>query len=49
MQTLIDNWGAIAAALLVVSEALSLIPAVKSNGVFQLIVDSIKKLAPKKP
>lgn len=38
----------IAAALFAVSEALSLIPAVKSNGVFQLIVDLLRAVA-KKP
>lgn len=43
MQTVIENWGTIAAALLVVSEALSLIPGVKANGVFQLIVNALKK------
>ncbi|MEN6375537.1 MAG: hypothetical protein ABFD75_12285 [Smithella sp.] len=35
-------------ALLAVSEALSLIPAVKSNGIFQGIVDIVKVLAGKK-
>lgn len=34
-------------ALFAVSEALSLIPAVKSNGVFQLIFNVIKKVAGK--
>lgn len=43
MQSIIDNWGIIAAALLSVSEALSLIPAVKSNGIFQLLVNLLKK------
>ena len=43
MQTIIDNWGIIAAALLVISEALSLIPVIKSNGIFQLIVNALKK------
>lgn len=33
----------IIAALLSVSEALALIPAVKSNSVFQLIVNILKK------
>ncbi len=31
-----------------ISEALSLIPAVKANGVFQLISDILKVLKPKK-
>lgn len=48
MQTIIDNWGAIAAALLVVSEALSLIPAVKANGIFQMVTNWLKKAQPKK-
>lgn len=43
MQTIIDNWGIIAAALLVISEALSLIPAIKSNGIFQLIINVLKR------
>lgn len=32
-------------AALAVSEALSLIPAVKANGIFQLIVGTIKAIA----
>ena len=43
MQTIIDNWGIIAAALLVISEALSLIPVIKSNGIFQMVVNTLKK------
>lgn len=43
MQTIIENWGAIASALLVISEALSLIPAIKSNGIFQMVVNFLKK------
>lgn len=38
---------AIFGALFAVSEALSLIPALKSNSVFQLIYNSLKKLAGK--
>lgn len=34
----------IAGALFAVSEALSLIPAVKANGVFQLVFGILKKL-----
>jgi len=37
----------ILAALLAISEALSLIPQVKSNGVFQLIHNLLKSLAGK--
>lgn len=43
MQIIIDNWGVIAAALLAVSEALSVIPSVKANGLFQLITSLLKK------
>jgi len=35
-------------ALLAISEALSYIPAVKSNGVFQVITAMLKKLVGKK-
>lgn len=35
----------ILAALLAVSEALALIPSVKSNSVFTLIVNGVKKIA----
>ena len=37
----------ILAALLAISEALSLIPQVKSNGVFQVIYNLLKSLAGK--
>jgi len=36
---------AILAAALAVSECLAFIPAVKSNGIFQLVVDLVKKAA----
>lgn len=49
MQTLVENYGVIAAALLAVSEALALIPSVKANSLFQVLVSLVKKLAPKKP
>lgn len=42
IQTVIDNWGAIVAALLVVSEALALIPQVKANSIFQLVFGWLK-------
>ncbi len=49
METVIvldQNTGAvIVAALFAVSEALSLIPAVRSNGVFQLLFSVFKRLA----
>ena len=34
-------------ALLAISEALALIPALKSNSVLQLVINSLKKLAGK--
>jgi len=48
MQFIQENWGAIAAALLALSEVLGAIPSVKANGVFQLLVELVKKLAPAK-
>lgn len=48
MQFVIDNSAVLLGAALAVSEALSLIPAVKSNGIFQLIVNVIKSIAGKK-
>jgi hypothetical protein len=44
----LDNWGLIATVLFGISEALSLIPWFKSNGVFQFIFELLKKFAPKK-
>lgn len=43
-----ENLVLILAALLAVSEALALIPAVKANSVFQMVVGIAKKLMPKK-
>lgn len=40
-------WPVLLAALLAISELLSFVPSVKSNGVFQLIVNTLKKLAGK--
>lgn len=42
MQFIHDNWGTIATALLGVSEALSLIPGVKSNGIVMAVVNFMK-------
>ena len=42
-----DSIAIIIAALLAVSEALALIPALKSNSIFTLVVNVIKKLAGK--
>jgi hypothetical protein len=41
------NWALIMAVLFGISEALSLIPQVQSNGVFQMIFGVIKKLSGK--
>lgn len=43
-----DNLVLILGALLAVSEALALIPSVKSNSIFQLALNLMKKLMPKK-
>ena len=42
MEFLADNYGVIITALLAVSEALSLIPSIKSNGIFNLIYNTLK-------
>lgn len=42
-----ENYVIILGALFAVSEALALIPQVKSNSVFQLVVSVLKKLAAK--
>jgi hypothetical protein len=47
MDVIIANHVVILAALLAVSEALALIPAVKANSIFQLAVSVIKKIAGK--
>jgi len=38
----------IVAALLAVSEALSFIPAIKANGVFQMVMNALKLIGGKK-
>ena len=48
MQFIQENWIAILAILGSVSEGLSLIPSVKSNGIFQLLNGLLKSLAGKK-
>ena len=40
-----DNWGLVFAALWALSEVIGATP-LKSNGVFQLLVDVLKKLKP---
>lgn len=45
-----ENWAVIASILFGLSELLALIPAVKSNSVLQLIVNTVKGLlSPTKP
>lgn len=39
-----DKWTIILGALFAVSEALSLIPSIKANGVFQAVLGVLKKL-----
>lgn len=47
MDFVLANQVAILAALLAVSEVLASVPAIKSNSIFQLIVNVIKKVAGK--
>lgn len=48
MQFIQENWGLIATALLAISEVLGAVPSIKSNSVYQLLVELVKKLSPKK-
>lgn len=48
MQVIQDNWVLIVGALLGLSEVLALLPGVKSNSIFQFIVNALKSIAPKK-
>ena len=48
MQFIQENWIAILAVLGSISEGLSLIPSVKSNGIFQLIEGFLQSLTGKK-
>jgi len=43
-----ENYMAIVMALLAVSEVLALVPAVKSNSIFQLLMNVLMSFAPKK-
>lgn len=43
------NFAMLFAVLFGISEALAVIPSIKSSGVFQLIYNVLKSLAPKKP
>ena len=45
---MVENLSLVLAILLGISEALSLVPQIKANGIFQLILDLLKKLSPKK-
>lgn len=47
MNSIISNWGVIATALLAISEVLALIPSIKANSVFQLIVNWLKSITSK--
>lgn len=47
MQFILDHKVEILAALLAISEALSLIPGIKSNSIFQSIYNGLKSLAGK--
>ena len=47
MELTTETWAVIATAALAVSEALSLIPKVKSNGVFQLVINILKNITGK--
>jgi len=49
MAWLQENWAMLVAVLFGISEALALIPAVKSNSVFQLIYNTLKSLNPSAP
>jgi len=48
MEWLQVNLPMLLAVLLGVSEALALIPAIKSNGVFDFVLNLLKKLSPPK-
>lgn len=47
MQFIQENWIAIVAILGSISEGLSLIPGIKSNGIFQLVYGLIKSVSKK--
>ena len=49
IQFIIDNKAVLLGALLGISEVMALIPAVKSNGIFDLILNLLKKSAVKEP
>lgn len=45
MNFITTNWAVIATALFAVSEVLALVPSVKSNGVFQLLLNLLKNFS----
>ena len=45
---MVENLSLVLAILLGISEALSLIPGINANGIFQLVLGLLKKLNPKK-
>lgn len=47
IQFIVDNKAVLLGALLGISEALALIPSVKSNGIFDLVLNLIKKASGK--
>lgn len=48
MEFIQEHYVAIIVALLAVSEVLALIPGIKANSIFQLVVNLLKGLLPKK-
>ena len=48
MSFITENFVAIIVALLAISEVLALIPSIQANSIFQLIVNVLKGLVPKK-
>lgn len=49
MEFIIANKAIILAALFAISEVLSLIPAVKSNSIFEIVVKVLNSFMPKAP
>lgn len=49
MAWILANWGTIATVLLAISEALSLIPSLKSNGIILGIINFLKSVGVKEP
>lgn len=49
MAWLSANWGLVASLLLGVSEALSLIPGLKANGILDMLIKGLKALGAQQP